>query len=379
MDLSLNEEQEMLRKMARDFLANECPKTLVRQMEEDEKGYSPELWAKMAEQGWLGLPFPEKYGGAGYSFLDLAVLLEEMGRACLPGPYFSTVVLAGFAILEAGTEEQKQKLLGAIAEGKLIATLALTEPSASYDPKDIQVTATPEGDGYVINGTKLFVPDAHVAQCLVVVARTGGQGADGITLFLVDPQAPGVSITLLKTIAADKLCEVTFNGVKVGRDAVLGEVGKGWPVVEKVLQRATAAKCAEMVGGAQQVLEMTVGYAKERVQFGRPIGSFQAIQHHCANMAIDVDGSRFITYQAAWLLSEGQPCTKEVAMAKAWTSEAYRRVTALGHQVHGGIGFTKDHDMQLYYRRAKAAEVTFGDADFHRDIVAREIGLPEAA
>jgi alkylation response protein AidB-like acyl-CoA dehydrogenase len=379
MDLALSEDQEMLRKMAKDFLANECSKTLVREMEEDEKGYSPELWAKMAEQGWTGLPFPEKYGGVGYSFLDLAVLLEEMGRSCLPGPYFSTVVLAGHAILEAGSEEQKLKLLGAISQGKLICTLALTEPSASYDAKDIQVKATAEGGGYVISGTKLFVPDANVADCMVVVARTGGQGAQGITLFLVDPKAPGVSITPLRTIASDKLCEVTFDKVKVGQDAVLGQVGQGWPTVEKVLQKAAVAKCAEMVGGAQQVLEMTVNYAKERVQFGRPIGSFQAIQHHCANMAIDVDGSRFISYQAAWMLSEGIPCTKEVAMAKAWTSDAYRRLTALGHQVHGGIGFTKDHDMQLYYRRAKAAEVTFGDADFHRDVVAREIGLPEPA
>jgi alkylation response protein AidB-like acyl-CoA dehydrogenase len=379
MDLGLSEDQEMLRKMARDFLANECPKTLVREMEEDDKGYSPELWAKMAEQGWTGLPFPEKYGGVGYSFLDLAVLLEEMGRSCLPGPYFSTVVLAGGAILEAGSEEQKQKFLGEISEGKLIATLALTEPSASYDAKDIQVTATAEGGGYVVSGTKLFVPDANVADVMVVVARTGGQGAEGITLLLVDPKAAGVSITQLKTIASDKLCEVTFDKVKVGQDAVLGAVGKGWPVVEAVLQKAAVAKCAEMVGGAQQVLEMTVNYAKERVQFGRPIGSFQAIQHHCANMAIDVDGSRFISYQAAWMLSEGLPSTKEVAMAKSWTSDAYRRLTALGHQVHGGIGFTKDHDMQLYYRRAKAAEVTFGDGDFHRDVVAREIGLHEPA
>ncbi|MDP6099916.1 MAG: acyl-CoA dehydrogenase family protein [Dehalococcoidia bacterium] len=379
MDLSLSEDQEMLRKMARDFLANECPKTLVREMEEDEKGYSPELWAKMAEQGWTGLPFPEKYGGVGYSFLDLAVLLEEMGRACLPGPYFSTVVLAGGAIMEAGSEEQKQKLLGEISEGKLIATLALTEPSASYKANDIQVTAAAEGGGHVINGTKLFVPDANVADVMVVVARTGGQGAEGLTLFLVDPKASGVSITQLKTIASDKLCEVTFDKVKVGQDAVLGEVGKGWPMVETVLQKAAVAKCAEMVGGAQQVLEMTVNYSKERVQFGRPIGSFQAIQHHCANMAIDVDGSRFISYQAAWMLSEGMPSTKEVAMAKSWTSDAYRRLTALGHQVHGGIGFTKDHDMQLYYRRAKAAEVTFGDGDFHRDVVASEIGLPDPA
>lgn len=372
MDLSLSEEQEMLKKMARDFIAKECPKTLVRQMEEDQKGYTPDLWAKMAELGWMGLAFPEAYGGGGGSFLDLAVLLEEQGRGCLPGPFFSTVVLGGYTILEAGTEEQKKEFLPKIAQGKEIMTLALTEPSATYSADGIELTAAPEGDDFILNGTKLFVPDAHIANHLIVVAK-GARG--GITLFIVDARSPGISYTLLKTIASDKQCEVAFNNVRVSKKNILGPPGKGWLVVEKVLQRAAVAKCAEMVGGAQQVLEMTVEYAKQRVQFGKPIGSFQAVQHHCANMAIDVDGCRFITYQAAWMLSEGLPCAKEVAMAKAWTSEAYRRVTALGHQVHGGIGFIKDHDMQLYYRRAKAAEVTFGDADFHREVVAREIGL----
>ncbi len=371
MDLSLSEGQEMLKKMARDFLVNECPKTLVREMEEDESGHSPELWRKMAGQGWLGLVFPEKYGGMGMDFLDLAVLLEEMGRACLPGPYFSTVVLGGLTLLEAGSEEQKAELIPQVAAGEKILTLALTEPSASYTQEGIDNEARAEGDDYVISGTKLFVPDAHIADYMICAARTG----DRITLFLVDAKAPGISTTLLKTIASDKLCEVVFDKVRVPKANVLGEVGGGWALVENIIQRAAAAKCAEMVGGAQQVLEMTVDYSKQRVLFGRPIGSFQAIQQHCANMAIDVDGCRFITYQAAWMLSTGLPCTKEVAMAKAWTSDAYRRVTALGHQVHGGMGFIKDHDMQLYYRRAKAAEVTFGDAEFHREVVAREMGL----
>jgi len=372
MDLAFSEEQEMLKKMARDFLSKECPKTLVRQMEEDDKGYTPDLWAKMAELGWMGLAFPEAYGGGGGSFLDLAVLLEEQGRACLPGPFFSTVVLGGYTILEAGTEEQKKEFLPKISQGKEIITLALTEPSATYSAEGIELAATAEGDHEILNGTKLFVADAHVANHLIVAAKAA---RGGITLFIVDAKSPGISYTLLKTIASDKQCEVVFDKVKVPKKNILGGQGKGWLVIEKVLQRAAVAKCAEMLGGAQQVLEMTVDYAKQRVQFGKPIGSFQAIQHHCANMAIDVDGCRFITYQAAWMLSEGIPATKEVAMAKAWTSEAYRRVTALGHQVHGGIGFIKDHDMQLYYRRAKAAEVTYGDADFHREVVAREIGL----
>jgi len=378
MDLGFSEEQEMLRKTARDFLETECPTSLVKEMAEDEQGYTSGLWGKMAELGWMGLALPEEYDGMGMSFLDLAVLLEEMGRACLPGPFFSTVVLGGLTILEAGNEEQKKELLPKIATGEAILTMALTEPSASYDPASITVKAVPDKDDYVISGTKLFVENAHIADYLICVARTkdgAGKDEDGITLFLVDGKSPGIDTTLLKTIAGDKQCEVTFDNVRVPQKNMLGERDKGWPVVARILQKATVAKCAEMIGGAQAALDMSVAYAKERVQFGRPIGSFQAIQHHCANMVTDVDGSRFITYQAAWMVSEGLPATMEVSMAKAWVSESYRRVTQLGHQIHGGIGFCMDHDMPLYFKRAKAAEPTFGSADWHREIVARELGL----
>lgn len=378
MDLGFSEEQEMLRKTARDFLETECPTSLVKEMAEDEQGYTPELWSKMAELGWMGLALPEEYDGMGMSFLDLAVLLEEMGRACLPGPFFSTVVLGGLTILEAGNEEQKKELLPKITAGETILTMALTEPSASYDPASITVKAVPDKDDYVISGTKLFVENANIADYLICVTRTkngAAKGEDGITLFLVDGKSPGISTTLLKTIAGDKQCEVTFDNVRVPQKNMLGERDKGWPVVAKILQKATVAKCAEMIGGAQASLDMSVAYAKERIQFGRPIGSFQAIQHHCANMVTDVDGSRFITYQAAWMVSEGLPAVMEVSMAKAWVNEAYRRVTQLGHQIHGGIGFCMDHDMPLYFKRAKAAEPTFGSADWHREIVARELGL----
>ena len=378
MDLGFSEEQEMLRKTARDFLETECPTSLVKEMAEDEQGYTSELWSKMAELGWMGLALPEEYDGMGMSFLDLAVLLEEMGRACLPGPFFSTVVLGGLTILEAGNEEQKKELLPKITAGETILTMALTEPSASYDPASITVKAVPDKDDYVISGTKLFVENANIADYLICVTRTkngAGKGEDGITLFLVDGKSPGISTTLLKTIAGDKQCEVTFDNVRVPQKNMLGERDKGWPVVAKILQKATVAKCAEMIGGAQASLDMSVAYAKERIQFGRPIGSFQAIQHHCANMVTDVDGSRFLTYQAAWMVSEGLPAVMEVSMAKAWVNEAYRRVTQLGHQIHGGIGFCMDHDMPLYFKRAKAAEPTFGSADWHREIVARELGL----
>jgi alkylation response protein AidB-like acyl-CoA dehydrogenase len=287
------------------------------------------------------------------------------------------VVLGGFTIMEAGNEEQKKDLLPKIANGDVILAVALTEPSAKYDPASITVKAVPDKDDYLISGTKLFVENANIADHIVCVTRTknGASAEEGISLFLVDGRSPGVTTTLLKTIAGDKQCEIIFDNVRVPKKNMVGELDKGWPAVERMLEKATVALCAQMVGGAQAALEMSIAYAKERVQFGRPIGSFQAIQHYCANMATDVDGSKFITYEAAWKVSEGLQATMEVSMAKAWVSEAYRRVTLLGHQIHGGIGFCMDHDMPLYFKRAKAAEPTFGDADWHRETVARELGL----
>lgn len=377
MNFALSEEQEMLKKAARDFLADKCSKAVVRAMVEDEKGYPPELWREMAGLGWMGLAFPEEYGGSGMSFLDLAVLLDETGRVCLPGPFFSTVVLGGLAILDAGNDEQKRAYLPAIAGGESIFTLALTEEAAQYDAASIKVKAAADKDGYIISGAKFFVPDAHVADYLLCVARTDEKAAaeEGVTVFIVDAKSPGISCTLLKTMAGDKLCEVEFDRVKVPGQNILGELNRGWSVVERVIQRAAVAKCCEMVGGMQQSLEMAVDYAKERKQFGRPIGSFQAIQHYCANMATDVDGARFTTYQAAWMMSEGLPCAKEVAIAKAWAGEAFGRVSTLAHQVHGAIGCTIDHDLHFYTRRGKAAELTFGGGDFHREVVAQEMGL----
>ncbi|MDP2730893.1 MAG: acyl-CoA dehydrogenase family protein [Dehalococcoidales bacterium] len=377
MDFTLSEEQEMLRTMARDFLTDKCPKTLVKEMEEDEKGYSPELWKEMVDLGWMGLVIPEEYGGSGMSFLDLSILLEEMGRACLPGPFFSTVVLGGLPILEAGNDDQKQTYLTRIASGEAIFSLALTEADAQYGPASIAVKAAADNDGYTINGTKLFVPDAHIADYLLCVARTDekAEAEKGLTVFIVDAKSPGISCTVLKTIAGDKLCEVVFEGVKVPKENILGELNRGWEVVQRIIQQAAVAKCSAMVGALQRMLEMTVDYAKERVQYDHPIGSLQVIQHYCANMATDVDGSRFSTYQAAWRLSEGLPARKEAAIAKAWLSEAGGRVIALAHQIHGAIGCTIDHDLQYYTRRAKAAQLSFGDADFFREAVAQEMGL----
>ena len=377
MELGFDETQQMLKNSAREFLAQECQPTLVRAMEEDEKGYSPQLWRQMVDLGWTGLAFPEEYGGTGGSFMDLAVLLEEMGRALVPGPFFSTVILGGLTVLDAGSDAQKQDLLTRICQGQVIMTLALTEPSATFHPWGVQVQARSEGDDYIINGTKLFVPDAHVSNVMIVAARTS-QSEDprsSITAFLVPTDSQGIRATPLHTVASDKQCEVIFNDVRVPASQVLGEVGKGWPIIEMALQRAAAGKCAETLGGAEAVLEMTVEYAKQRVQFGRPIGTFQAVQHHCANIATDVECCRYIAYQAVWRLAEGLPAATEVSMAKAWVSEAYRRVCALSHQSHGAIGFTKEHNLQLYTRRARAQEVAFGDASFHREIVAQALEI----
>ncbi len=374
MDLGLSEEQEMLKNVSRDFLEKEVPEKYVRDMEEDERGYSPEVWSKMAAQGWQGLLIPEEYDGSGFGFLDLVVLLEEFGRALVPGPFISTQQ-ATIALLEGGSAEQKKQYLPRIASGEAIATLAITEPSARWDAEGIQLKAEKGADGYTLNGTKLFIPDANVADLMVVAARTG-QGDQGISLFVVDAKSQGISTELLKTIAADKQCEVKFDNVKVPAANLLGGEGKGWDVLQKVTLKATVMECAYLVGLAQMDFEISVNYAKERVQFGRPIGSFQAIQHKCADMVTDVDGARFIMYRAAWSVAEGEPdAALNVHMAKAWCSDATRRVVAHGQQIHGGIGFTKDYKIQLYFRRQKRSELMWGDGDFHREKVADALSL----
>ena len=371
MDLGLSEEQELLRNFAREYLEKNCPESLVRAMEEDERGYTDALWQGMAAQGWQGLIIPPEYGGAGMRLLDLSVLLEEFGRALAPGPFLSTVVLGAIPVLEAGSAAQKRAILPGVADGSRIMTLALTEPSGRFDAEGITLKATKRADGYTLNGVKLFVPDAHVADTLVVAARTSDEGEKGVSLFLVDGKAAGITTTVLKTIAADKQCEVQFRNVRVPASALLGKEGRSWKTLVSVRRQATVTICAYLVGLAQRDFEISVQYAKDRMQFGRPIGSFQAIQHKCADMATDVDGMRLIMYRAAWSVSEGEPDQElQVSMAKAWCSDASRRVVAEGQQIHGGIGFTKEYKIQLYFRRQKMAELMWGDGDYHREQVA---------
>jgi alkylation response protein AidB-like acyl-CoA dehydrogenase len=378
MDFGFSEEQEMLRRSAHDFLTKETPMPHVRRMMEDEVGYSVEVWRKMAELGWMGLVFPQAVGGAGFDLVDLAVVLEEMGRVVMPGPFFSTVLLGGQSLLEGGDEAQKARYLKPLVAGELKTTLAMLESSAGWDAEGIAATATADAGGFRLNGTKLFVPDAHVADLIVVATRTDtSKGTEGISLFAVDVPKEGVSVTLLETMdPTRKLCEVKLDQVRVGPDALVGARGGGWAILERVTDRAKVALCAEMCGGAERVLEMSVEYAKVRVQFDRPIGTFQAIQHKCANMLTLVESAKAATYHAAWALGNdaaGAPLA--AAMAKAYASDAYRTVTAEAIQIHGGIGFTWEHDLHLYFKRAKASEFTFGDGTFNRARVAELIDL----
>jgi len=378
MNFGFNEEQELLRSTARKFFENECGSDTVRRLMETPEGISPDLWTKLAEQGWLGLVYPEAYDGMGLGLVDLVVLMEEMGRAVVPGPYFSAVLLGGLAIAEAGSEAQKKEWLPKIAAGDRRVALAWMEPSAQLGPAGVTLTAVEKGGQYTLSGTKLFVHDAHTADALVVAARTRpGAGADGVSLFLLPKRTRGLEVTLLPTMdQTRKLCEVALSDVTIGPDALLGAAGAGWAPLTRVLDRATVALCAEMCGGAQKVLDMTVEYAKIRQAFGRPIGSYQGVKHRAADMLVDVENSKSITYYAAWALDEGAAeAPLAVSMAKAYVSDAYRRVAAAGIQLHGGIGFTWEHDLHLYFKRAKGSEFTFGDATHHRERVAQLVNL----
>src|SRR5262245_35224320 len=378
MDFGFSDEQELLRNAARDFLAKECPMTFVRQMMDDDRGFTDRFWKQMADLGWMGLIVPEEFGGSGLNFVDLVVVLEEMGRCVTPGPFLSSSVVAGVALMEGGTASQKKELLPKLAAGTRRATLAQLEPSGRWDNDGVQLEAKHSGTGYTLSGTKLFVPDAHTADLLIVLGRTpGSKGSAGLSLFLVDPRAKGVGISLLKTMdQTRKLCEVKLDGVAVGADAVLGTPEQAARLLDRIIDRGKVALCAEMCGGAQRVLDMSVEYAKVREQFGKPIGSFQAIQHKCANMLVEVESSKSVTDYAAWAVANDvAEAPLAAAMAKAYCSDAYRHASGEGIQIHGGIGFTWEHDMHLYFKRAKSSEVTFGDATWNRELVAQLINL----
>ena len=371
MNFAFSEEQEELRTIVRQFLEAKSPESAVREQMETESGYDPEVWSQMAEQlGLQSLIVPEEFGGQGFTYIELIVVLEEMGRALLCAPYFSTVVLAANTLIHSGDDAAKKEILPGIASGETIATVAFTEPNGKWDETGIETTATAAGDGWKLDGTKMYVIDGHTADVIIVAARTD----KGVSLFSVAGDAAGLTRTALSTMdQTRKQAKLELAGVPA---TLIGEEGKGWDVLSTVLDLAAVALAAEQVGGAQKCLDMSVEYAKVRVQFGRPIGSFQAIKHKCADMLLEVESAKSAAYYAGWCAAELNDELPAVAsLAKAYCSDAYFHAAAENIQIHGGIGFTWEHPAHLYFKRAKSSELLFGDPTYHRELLAQRIGI----
>ncbi len=374
MNFAFSEEQEQLREFVRSFLEEKSPETAVRELMDTEEGFDPDVWAQMAEQMSLpALAIPEAHGGDGYGFVEQVVVLEEMGRALLCAPYFSSVVLAANALMHSGDDAAMGAHLPGIASGETRATLAFTEQSGRWDEGGITMSAQPVNGSagtWRLDGTKMYVLDGHTANLIIVAARSDA----GVSLFCVDPQAEGLTRTALSTMdQTRKQARLDFDGVQ---GTLVGADGGGWATLERVLDLAAVALAAEQVGGAQKCLEMSVEYAKVRVQFGRPIGSFQAIKHKCADMLLEVESAKSAAYYAGWCAAELNDELPQVAsLAKSYCSEAYFHAAAENIQIHGGIGFTWEHPAHLYFKRAKSSELLFGDPTYHRELLAQRIGL----
>jgi alkylation response protein AidB-like acyl-CoA dehydrogenase len=370
MNLELSDQQRMLKDVARAFLEKECPESVVREAESD-LGYSLSLWEKMSDLGWPGLLVPPEFGGYGGDAVDLAILMEELGRAVAPSPLVSTAVHFVTALRAGGSAAQQQQYLPRVAAGRFIGCLAYAEADGSFLRESITLTAKRATGGCTLTGTKYFVPDAHIAQKMIVAAQSD-RGVP--SLYLVEPRAPGIQVEPHRTIAAERLSRVTFTRAFVAADLLVGDGRDTTAALENVRLWATLAECAYLVGIIQRDLELTLAYIKTRYQFGRPIGSFQVLHHKAADMAMDVDGCRLMMYRAAFALAR-QPDSAGmmVSMAKAFISDASRRVVALGQQMHGAIGFTSEYGLQLYFRRQKLAELAWGDGDLHRQIIGKMI------
>ena len=373
-DFGFSKDQRLIRKSVREFLEKECPKDRVRELKTDEKGYDPRVWEKMVDLGFLGLVISEDHGGMGGDYLELMIFMEELGRSLFPSPYFATAVLCALPIDRFGSNEQKQLILPAIADGQ-IWTLAVLEASADYEAAGIELAVTREGDSYSLSGTKLFVPYARAAEKLLVVGRTraDGHAEEGITVFMVDAVSPGITVNSIPTAARDQRCEVRFDNVRAEVTDILGQPNRGWEIIEYLLQAATILKCAEMSGGTQAVLEMTRRYAADRIQFGKPIGSLQAIQHKLANTFIGVEGLKNLVYEAAWHISIDRPIKELVSMAKVKANTVYQQTCIDGITIHGAIGFTEEMNVGLYHLRTKAMEFELGGSEFHRERIIKEL------
>ncbi len=371
MNFAFSDEQEELRRTVRAFLEQKSAEAEVRRLMDTSEGYDEAVWRQMGQQlGLQGLHIPEEYGGSGYSYVELGVVLEEMGRALLCSPYFSTVVLAAHALLHSDDESARKEYLPGIASGDTVATVAFTEDSGRLDAEGIQALASRAGASWTLDATKMFVLDGHTADLILVAART----AAGVSLFAVSGGTPGLTRTPLATMdQTRKQARLVFSGTPA---RLIGTEGDGWRVLSTVLDLAAVGLAAEQVGGGQKVLEMSVEYAKVRVQFGRPIGSFQAIKHKCADMLLEVESAKSAAYHAMWAAAELNDELPVVAsLAKAYCSEAYFHAAAENIQIHGGIGFTWEHPAHLYFKRAKSSELFFGDPTYHRELLAQRIGL----
>jgi alkylation response protein AidB-like acyl-CoA dehydrogenase len=358
LDLTFSPEQEMLRETVRGVVATTSPLSVVRELEDDPTGYSPELWKQLAALDLIGLQLPEEYGGSAMTTLESVVVYEEFGRAVAPSPHFVSSILSGGALARSGSADQKQAWLPGIISGEAILTPAWLEPENSSGPKGVQVRAVPDGDGWTITGTKRHVAFASSASRLLVLVRTG-DGAEDIDLFLVDPAGEGVTLTQQMTIGSDAQYKVEFDHVRVTADDRVGAAGTGWITWSAVMHEAIILAAAQAVGGAQYALEITVQYAKDRHQFDKPLGAFQALAHYLADGATTVDGAQVLVHEAAWARAEGRPVTKLAPMAKLYACQTFRDVTATAQQIFGGIGFTVEFDIQLYFRRAKQLQMSW--------------------
>ena len=373
MDFDFKSDQVMLRNNAREYLAEKCTTQFVRKMFDDKAGFSKEMWKEMADLGWLGLTFPEENEGLGLGMVELSMLLEEMGRAVFPGPYFASVLLAGNA-LKAGDKALREKYLTGIAKGDVIASMGILEQAVNWGPEAIKLKAEAGGGGFVLNGMKRFVPFAHIADVIIIPARTSGK-PDGITLFAVDTKAKGVEMSTMTNIdLTSKSSEVRLTNVMVPEENIIGDVDGGWPILKDVLQKAAVGASAEMLGAARKSMEMSVEYAKVREAFGQPIGTFQAIKHKCADMLLEVEQSHAAVYYASWAQDAGAPdASLAASVAKAYVGDAARRVCGESIQVHGGIGFTWEFDLHLWFKRAKYYEPMYGDVEYHREQALRAL------
>jgi alkylation response protein AidB-like acyl-CoA dehydrogenase len=371
MNFSFSDDQVLLRNSVRSALDEQCPPAHVRAMFDDPRGYGEPLWSEMAKLGWLGLPFPEEQGGAGLGLVELAIVLEEMGRAAYPGPFFASVALGGLGIQLGGNTAQKDRWLSAISGGQARATAALLEEHLDWDPASTATSAEKSGGGWKLSGLKRFVPWAHVADVILVPART----SEGLSVFLVDPRAAGVALAPMVGIdLANRWSEMRLDQVAVGADALLGSPGAAGPLLDSLLRRAAVLSSAEMLGAARRCLDMSVGYVKVREQFGQPVGSFQAIRHRCAEMLLEAENAHAAVYYAAWALGAGaEDAAVASSVCKAYVSDAARKVCGDAIQVHGGIGFTWEYDLHLYMKRAKGLEPLYGDAEFHRELIVRRL------